>query len=81
MYAARPLLVAIVAVFGLATAVLPIARMRVRTGRTGVVLHRAPDTMHRLTSVALGTYGIGIVAWALLYLALGPQALASGRHR
>jgi protein-S-isoprenylcysteine O-methyltransferase Ste14 len=65
----------ILGVFALVVVALPILRMRARWGTTGVVLHRAPSTLHRLVSAALGAYAAGAFAWSLLYVRIGPVPL------
>jgi protein-S-isoprenylcysteine O-methyltransferase Ste14 len=75
MFVPRLLPVAVLAVFTLTVLVLPVARMRVRQGTTGIVVHRAPSTLHRLVSTALGGYAGGLGLWSVLYLRLGPAPL------
>jgi protein-S-isoprenylcysteine O-methyltransferase Ste14 len=75
MYAPRPLLLVILAVFALGAFALPVVRMLRSAGRTGIVVHRAPHAAHRVVAVALAGYVVAILGWTALCLWMGPEAL------
>jgi protein-S-isoprenylcysteine O-methyltransferase Ste14 len=55
--------------------VVPMVRMRLRTGRTGLVVSNAADAFQPVVKTALASLVAGAVALAVLHVALGPEAV------
>jgi protein-S-isoprenylcysteine O-methyltransferase Ste14 len=55
--------------------VVPMARMRLRTGRSGLVLSNAADAFQPVVKTALGTLVLGAFVLAVLHAVLGPEAI------
>ncbi|HEX8795856.1 MAG TPA: methyltransferase [Polyangiaceae bacterium] len=66
MFAPRLVPLAVMALLGFGVVLVPVLRMRRRTGSTGVVVHRAPLSTQRLVSAAGGVLAAGAVAWSAL---------------
>ncbi|RKH89001.1 isoprenylcysteine carboxylmethyltransferase family protein, partial [Corallococcus praedator] len=55
--------------------VLPSMRLRRRTGRPALVLHRSGPPLQRVIGVGMALFMLAIVLWSGAHLALGEQAL------
>ena len=55
--------------------IIPMVRMRMRTGRTGLVVSNAADELQPVVKTALGLLVAGAVVLAVLHGVLGPEAI------
>jgi protein-S-isoprenylcysteine O-methyltransferase Ste14 len=55
--------------------VLPLVRIRFRTGQSGFAFRTDSDPVHRLTGLALGAGLAAAIGWTLAYLLFGPEPL------
>ncbi|CAM3436511.1 isoprenylcysteine carboxylmethyltransferase family protein [Corallococcus sp. ZKHCc1 1396] len=72
----RPALPLTTLAFLLFALVLPSVRLRRRTGRPALVLHRSGPPLQRIIGVGMALFMLAIVLWSGAHLALGEQALA-----
>ncbi|MCY1045072.1 isoprenylcysteine carboxylmethyltransferase family protein [Corallococcus sp. bb12-1] len=75
----RPALPLTTLAFLLFAMVLPSVRLRRRTGRPALVLHRSGPPLQRIIGVGMALFMLAIVLWSGAHLALGEQALGLWR--
>lgn len=75
----RPALPAATLAFLLFAMVLPSVRLRRRTGRTALVLHRSGPPLQRVIGMGMALFMGAIVLWSAAYLAFDEQALGVWR--
>ncbi|RYZ39361.1 MAG: isoprenylcysteine carboxylmethyltransferase family protein [Myxococcaceae bacterium] len=75
----RPALPFTTLAFLLFAFVLPSVRLRRRTGRPALVLHRSGPPLQRVIGVGMALFMSAIVLWSGAHLALGEQALGLWR--
>ncbi len=63
------------ALFFLAAVAWPLARLWLRTGRFGLVLHRGADPWRAAVGLAFGASMVGLGVWAAALGVLGPERL------
>ncbi|MBZ4374085.1 isoprenylcysteine carboxylmethyltransferase family protein [Corallococcus sp. AS-1-6] len=75
----RPALPAATLAFLLFAMVLPSVRLRRRTGRPALVLHRSGPPLQRVIGAGMALFMGAIVLWSAAHLAFGEQALGVWR--
>jgi protein-S-isoprenylcysteine O-methyltransferase Ste14 len=65
------------AAFGGVTLVLPIARLRRRTGKTGITALEGADSVERAISALLLLFGLAAIAWIAAFAAWGPERIGA----
>lgn len=61
--------------FFLLAMVLPSLRLRRRTGRSALVMHREGNPFQRVIGLAMALFMLAVLAWSVLYVVLGDEKL------
>src|SRR5690349_9084418 len=71
----RTIFPVVVSAFLLLGFVVPMVRMRMRTGRSGLVVSNAADAFQPVVKTALATLVAGALVLAVLHAAFGPESI------